>query len=103
MGFPSVDVDHENADTLDNRRLNLRKATRSQNNANQRKRLDCSSRYKGVFLHKQTGKWCAQICSLGVKRHLGLYIHDFDAATAYNFAAHEAFGEFARFNKATEI
>ena len=42
------DVDHRNRDSLDNRRRNLRKCTKSQNGANRPAQRDNSSGYKGV-------------------------------------------------------
>jgi hypothetical protein len=89
-------VDHRNPEnTLDNRRENLRCATNMQNSWNSRKHPDAkTSRFKGVW-RTPSGKWAAQICANGVKRRLGLFREEVDAATAYNFAAEEAFGEFA--------
>lgn len=98
MGEPDADVDHRDAAaTLDNRRSNLRLASRSQNNGNGRKRSGTTSRFKGVSFHRQTGKWCVQIG----KKHLALCADEVDAATVYNFAAKDRFGEFARFNVAS--
>jgi len=97
FGPTSEDVDHKNGDTLDNTRLNLRAATRSLNNANATKRIGTTSRFKGVSLHAG-GKWLVQICHQGKRKHIGLFRDEVDAATAYNFAAEEEFGEFARFN-----
>ena len=50
-------VDHINGDKLDNRRSNLRIATRSQNNANKGKRKGTSSKFKGVSWDKKRNKW----------------------------------------------
>lgn len=94
FGRSGKDIDHKDGDGLNNRRSNLRLASRSQNNANAHKRSGTSSRYKGVHFHSQSKKWSAQIR----KRHLGQFREEFDAAQAYNFAAQEDYGEFARFN-----
>jgi hypothetical protein len=91
-------VDHINGDTMDNRRCNLRIATQSQNQMNRGSCRGSSSRYKGVSHHKLTGKFTAQIRVDGKKRHLGLFASEEDAAKAYDDAAIEAFGEFARPN-----
>ena len=73
FGETTGDVDHQDGDSLNCRRSNLRAASRTLNNANATKRIGTSSRWKGVFFHAQTGKWCTQICSHGVKRHVGLF------------------------------
>ena len=93
------DVDHWNGDGLDNRRRNLRAATPSQNQHNRRKRLGCSSRFKGVHWHKRHGKWAAKIRIDGRQLHLGYFPVERDAAAAYNLAANQEFGEFALTNE----
>ncbi len=98
MGCPE-DVDHADNDGLNNQRYNLRPANNGQNQANMRKqKRQTSSRFKGVYLHRQTGKWVAQVNINGKKTNLGLFRDEVDAAQAYNFAAEEAFGGFARLN-----
>jgi hypothetical protein len=103
-GTPAgCETDHENGDGLDNRRVNLRPATRSQNKGNMGKprRPDGSahtSQYKGVIWDKARSKWLAKICRHGVTKNLGRYDDEADAARAYDAAAAEHFGEFARLN-----
>lgn len=92
-------VDHINGNKLDNRRRNLRECNNSQNLANQRKRTKpCLSRFKGVTLDKEKGKWLVQI-----QRHKHRVIKRFSseiaAAEFYNKTATELFGEFALLNK----
>src|SRR5688572_10640416 len=94
-------VDHINGNPLDNRSCNLRLATRSQNSANRgadRRRLGTSSEYKGVSFHKDRQKWAAYIHFQGKTRALGRFSTEDDAARAYNKAALEVWGEFARLN-----
>jgi hypothetical protein len=91
---PSIDVDHKNHNTLDNRRANLRVATKSQNHANTRKLPGTSSRFKGVYFYKRTGKWRAKIRVRGKHISLGYFNSEIDAALAYYEAAREHFGEF---------
>lgn len=89
-------TDHKNGNTLDNRRSNLRPATPSQNAQNRAKIASASSRYKGVTLHRQSGKW--QLVVNGVYR--GLYETEAEAATKYDEIATVEFGRFARLNGA---
>lgn len=93
---PDVDVDHRNGNTLDNRRKNLRPATPSGNAANQRIKPH-SSKYKGVRKHRD-GKWEARIRHQQRLTYLGLHPSEEQAARAYDRAARELFGEFARTN-----
>ncbi len=94
--WPSTIVDHKNLDRLDNRILNLRLATRSQNNANRRVRRDSESGIKGVSFHKQRKKWMARIKKDSKYRHLGLFNTPEEAKMAYDLAAVKCHGAFAR-------
>ena len=92
-------VDHINGDKTDNRRENLRLATNTQNNANVGKRKGTySSEYKGVSWYKPTKKWRARIVVNYKTIHLGLFPDEMDAASAYDEAAMEYFGDFANLN-----
>lgn len=95
----AAEIDHRNGNGLDNRRENLRQATHSQNEGNQRPQVGRSSRFKGVSWHKAAGKWEAYIQHKNQKRLLGLFASEEDAALAYNSAAIETWGEFARPNE----
>jgi hypothetical protein len=50
--WPAAGIDHINGNKSDNRWLNLREATQSQNMTNTGNRADNSSGYKGVCWHK---------------------------------------------------
>jgi hypothetical protein len=91
-------VDHASGDKLDNRRSNLRTATPAQNQANSAKQLGTTSKFKGVTWYRATGRWMAQAQIAGTKHFLGYFETETDAAHAYDQAASEAFGEFARLN-----
>jgi hypothetical protein len=92
-------VDHKNGDSLDNRRANLRLATRSQNMCNRRKtKSKTSSRFMGVSFHKQKGKWAAYINLHNKRIWLGRFKTEIEAAKAYDEAAKKYHGEFARLN-----
>ena len=100
MNAPSgVQVDHRNGNGLDNRRSNLRIATNQQNHHNTKAHRDGTSRFKGVHWESGREKWQAQITTPGGKhKTLGRFTVEEDAARAYDRAAREAFGEFARCN-----
>lgn len=93
---PGPLVDHRNHNGLDNRRENLRLCTTAQNGANNR---PAPGRYKGVGWHSLRCKWRAYIMVDRQPRHLGLFDDPWEAAQAYNTAAHEAWGEFAYLNQ----
>jgi hypothetical protein len=54
-------VDHKDGDGLNNQESNLRSASRSDQNSNQRLRKDSASGEPGVYFHKGNGKWCVQV------------------------------------------
>lgn len=90
-------IDHINGDGLDNRRCNLRFATKSQNAANQKSRRG-SSKFKGVCWHKRRSKWISQIVIKQKRLYLGYFNNETEAAKSYNIAAKKYFGEFAKLN-----
>ncbi len=90
-----AEIDHKNRDGLNNTRLNLRDATRTQNRQNQAVRADSQSGFKGVSYCKREGNWRARITVNGKRQTLGYYDNPLDAATAYDAAAMQHFGEFA--------
>lgn len=93
------EVDHINGDSLDNRASNLRVCTRSQNHHNSKGYRRGKSRFKGVQWWQFGRCWRVQICVNGKQKHIGTFKSEIDAARAYNVAAIEHFGEFARLNE----
>ena len=94
-------IDHV-SDINDN--LDVRIATQSQNCGNRKKCVGikgkkCTSIYKGVHWKKCHKKWCAQLQTARGVKYLGCFENEKDAAKAYNKAAIEYFGEFAKLNK----
>lgn len=91
-------TDHKNGDRLDNRRDNLRVCTYANNSQNMKTHKDNTSGYKGVS-RARNGNWVAKIKN----KTIGTFKSKVDAAKAYNLAANEQFGEFAKFNEVGEI
>jgi hypothetical protein len=98
-------ADHINRDKLDNRRENLRMATRSDNEANKRKRRTQgskapSSHWKGVTKINDGRRkcWRSMITVEKKQINLGTFYEEKEAAKAYNVAAEEHYGEFALLN-----
>lgn len=90
-------VDHINGDGLDNRKANLRLCNRAENARNCHLAKNNRSGFKGVS--KVRGpRWMAQIKFNGKHIHLGQFEDPRIAAHAYNRAAVELHGEFARLN-----
>lgn len=93
-----IEVDHVNSDGLDNRRANLRLATRIEQQRNMRMHRDNASGFKGVCRRDDLNGWQATICHNGKNRYLGIFQTAPEAAAAYDRAARELHGEFARTN-----
>jgi hypothetical protein len=92
---PGVLTDHKNRIKIDNRACNLRNATPMQSAGNiSLKRNARTTIYKGVT--RSGNKWMARI-GRGMK-YLGHFSTPEEAATAYNTAAIDRWGEFANLN-----
>lgn len=89
------EIDHINGDKRDNRRGNLRFATRSQNMANSGIRSDNVSGFKGVHWSTSSRKWAAAIHHQGQRIHLGMFLSREEAHDAYLAKARELNGAFA--------
>lgn len=99
---PLIEVDHEDHDTLNNRRTNLRKATHAQNTRNARKHPgNQSSEHKGIYHNARYKKWQASIQVDGDFRYLGWFDTEQEAVECRNKAALELHGEFAHIPGAT--
>lgn len=102
LGFPEEWVDHRDGDGLNNQRKNLRLATPSQNQHNQKAQSGKKSKYKGVCSTSAGSNsirpWRAYIKISGTRLWLGTYYTEKDAADAYDAAARHHFGEFAKTN-----
>jgi hypothetical protein len=86
------ETDHINRDTLDNRKQNLRIATKQQNGRNRTKQKNNTSGYKGVSHHQN--KWQAVIKINKKAIYLGVWESKIAAALAYKLAERRYFGDF---------
>jgi hypothetical protein len=89
-------VDHINGNRLDNRRSNLRTATRRVNAINRMQSKISKTGYKGVFPLR--GKFQASIRNNGTSHYLGTFHDPALAALEYNRAAVRLHGDLARLN-----
>lgn len=88
--LPSM-VDHINGDRSDNRIINLREVTITENNRNAKLRKDNKSGYVGVTWCKRKKKWRAQICVDGRDIHLGVF-SDIKLAVKARLSAQKEYG-----------
>ena len=89
------DVDHINGDKLDNRKSNLRLATRSQNMINKDVTKRSVSGLKGVYWFARDKKWISTIVVNYKTIFLGYFKSKEKAARSYKEAAIKYFGEYA--------
>jgi hypothetical protein len=90
----SLDIDHKNGDSFDNRKENLNICTRQENMMNQRKLpSNNTTGYIGVWFNKKTNKFAAQIKLNRKPIHLGEYKDINDAIAARKEAELKYFGK----------
>lgn len=93
-----MEVDHIDGDGLNNRRSNLRCATKSQNQRNSRRNCLNTSGFKGVHWYESKRRWQAQIMLNKKQHHLGYFKTAEEAHSAYVAASERLHGEFGRTN-----
>jgi hypothetical protein len=91
-----MDTDHRDGNGLNNRRGNLRSATRRQNRQNSRMSVANKAGLKGVWPVKNKNAWRASITFEGQQRNLGRFKCRTAAAIAYAVESKRLFGEFSR-------
>lgn len=106
LGVPEA-IDHCDGNGLNCQRNNLRPATNKQNMHNRTKQngIKHNPPYKGVTAepNSRINPWKAAIVIDGKRKHIGGFPTPEAAAYAYDKAAREAFGEFARTNFQEEV
>lgn len=92
----NVLIDHKEG--KDNNPLNLREASYVNNSCNRKPHSlnKRTSKYKGVYFTKC--KWRAVIQCNGIRKHIGYFQSEKEAAIAYNFEAVKIHGEYAKLN-----
>jgi len=93
--WPQRYIDHINGNKHDNRMSNLRLCSQSQNGANSGPLKNSRSGVRGVYWHKQEGKWHVQLCKNYKKKSYGLYDSLEVAEKVALRAASELHGDFA--------
>lgn len=78
-GFDPVCVDHINGDRSDNRVVNLRAASRSENSRNSKRFTSNTSGHTGVHWSKERGIWIVMLKAGGKNLYIGRS-HDLDEA-----------------------
>lgn len=91
---PHEHVDHKNGNGLDNRRSNIRIASRAENMWNRGKMPSNTSGFKGV--RKVKNRWQTRISINGNRLFLGSFLTKSTAAEAYDKAALRYHGSFAK-------
>ncbi len=94
--WPEAEVDHRDLNKSNNSWENLRSAQHIENSRNGPMKSSNKSGFKGVHLHKQSGRYRARIQHEGKSISLGLYPTPEDAHAAYVVGADRFHGEFAR-------
>lgn len=81
--WPIKDIDHINRIKTDNRIVNLREVTHSENMRNRGLLKTNKSGYQGVLWSKLMNRWRACICVNNKIKHIGFYETAEEAALAY--------------------
>lgn len=76
---PAKTIDHINRDPCDNRRVNLRPCSYSENNRNRPTVVGKTSGYRGVSMSSKTGKWQVVVRVSGRLRWLWKYAEESSA------------------------
>jgi hypothetical protein len=94
--FPKNDCDHINMIKSDNRWINLRESTKSENRCNIKRMANNTTGHKGVTFNKRDNVYVAQIKINKKHIYLGSFKDVDDAARCYKNNVEKYHGEFAR-------
>ena len=95
----NLEIDHINSDGLDNRKCNLRFATRSLQTISARiDKSNCASKFRGVCWCKTHKKWKVTLRINKKQTLLGYFKDEISAAKIYDVHAFSNYGQFARLN-----
>ncbi len=92
--FPKEFLDHINGNKLDNRFVNLRECSRSQNGMNRPKQSNNTTGYKGVYYHTQSKRYRAKVTINKKVKMLGNYKTPEEAYNRYLEYCKEHFKDF---------
>ncbi len=90
------EVDHINGDRLDNRKANLRIVSHQENMQNMKKRVNSTSKFRGVSFHK--GAWDVQLWNNGKHIYIGRFKDEIQAAKIADSESIKLFGKLAKLN-----
>ena len=94
--FSNLQIDHIDGNKANNMIENLRLATHSQNNFNNKRAFrNSKSNILGVFWCKKANKWRARISKNNKNIYLGFFVNQEDAIAARKAAELQYFAEFA--------
>lgn len=101
--WPEDDIDHKDLNGFNNRWINLREATRTQNSGNVHKRCTNTSGIKGIWWNKYHQKWTAEIMINQKKIHIGHFVVFEDAVKARHEADEKYFGQYKRIEQLEDV
>lgn len=88
-------IDHKDRNPRNNRKINLRYATKAENNRNTNLSINNTSEIIGVNWREDQQRWIARITVDYIRKNLGSFVKKEDAIIARLKAEKEFFGEFA--------
>lgn len=88
-------IDHIDGNKLNNMTTNLQLITNKKNTSKDRKNK--TSKYTGVYWHKQSNKWLAQFRDNGSVKYLGTFETEEEARDAYNASQERSHSEAIEF------